>query len=586
MEPYKAAGGISYLLTVCLALAFCAESLALPREGLACAGALVSVCCVGQDDGQPPTGAQGGGDSDIDNAVLEEHLPDPELDRQRVVGAIEQARQKGDGNNVVLFSRVLERIETIRRPQQLHLTLEDTLRRTLANNYDIQTQSFNPAVETTRIVEAESVFDAIFFSSVTKNKVDKPTGSQLTSSDLDYMNWSTGIRKLLPSGMQVSATYGLQRTKTSISFQQINPEYFSDLALEMRQPFLRGFGIDYNRSLILIAKNDRRIGDMAFRRQVRDTLRTVEELYWRLVQARRDVVITARVLAEFEGVYDNLWARRDFDITPVELSATEANLETSKADFVRVRATLFDAEDQLIAAMNAPDVHLADNLEIIPDDFPSLPRITVDRLGAVQTALSHRSEIKEQELRIATAKIAVGRAKNEELPRLDVMFRYTIDGLSGTADRSFDKMTGHNFVEYLIGVELEVPIGNRGPRAGHHRARLQHSQAAASLKSVIERVILEVNLAVRSLSTAYDQVSPSLASAEARQREVESTVARAERKDLATLNNELGARRSLASSRRAMLAALVDYNIAIMDLERAKGTLLEYNNVVIPSKGE
>ena len=238
MESYKAAGGTSYLLTVCLALAFCAESLAFPREGLASAGALVSVCCVVQDDGQPPTGAQGGGDPDIDNEVLEEHLPDPELDRQRVVGAIEQARQEGDDNTVALFSRVLERIETIRRPQQLHLTLEDTLRRTLANNYDIQTQSFNPAVETTRIVEAESAFDAIFFSSVTKNKVDKPTGSQLTSSDLDYMNWSTGIRKLLPSGMQVSATYGLQRTKTSIQFQQINPEYFSDLALEMRQPFL------------------------------------------------------------------------------------------------------------------------------------------------------------------------------------------------------------------------------------------------------------------------------------------------------------------------------------------------------------
>jgi hypothetical protein len=26
----------------------------------------------------------------------------------------------------------------------------------------------------------------------------------------------------------------------------------------------------------------------------------------------------------------------------------------------------------------------------------------------------------------------------------------------------------------------------------------------------------------------------------------------------------------------------VDYNIAVIDLERAKGTLLDYNNVVIP----
>ena len=44
--------------------------------------------------------------------------------------------------------------------------------------------------------------------------------------------------------MEASASYGFQRTQTSLSFQQINPEYFSDIVLEMRQPFLRGFGID------------------------------------------------------------------------------------------------------------------------------------------------------------------------------------------------------------------------------------------------------------------------------------------------------------------------------------------------------
>jgi outer membrane protein TolC len=515
-----------------------------------------------------------------DRRRVERHIPDPELDRPRVLELLEGARQEGDEGEVVSYTRVLERIDAVRRPEQLHLTLEEALRRTLANNYDVATQRYNPAVETTRIVEAESAFDAIFFSSFVKNKIDRPTASTLFSADVDSFDLSVGVRKLLPSGMQVSATYGLNREKTALVFQSadLNPAYFSNLALEMRQPFLRGFGLDYNRSFIVLAKNDRTISAFAFRRQVRDTLRTVEELYWRLVQARREVVITARLLAEFEGVYDNLWARRDFDITPVEIAATKSNLETSRTEFVRVRATLFDAEDQLIAARNAPDIDLADDIEIIPVNFPHLERIVVDRLAELQTALGHRPEIKEQELRIDSAKIAIGRAKNEELPRLDFTFRYTVDGLSGTADRSFDELSRHKHVDYLVGVELEVPIGN-----APHRARLEHAQGIAALKGIHEGVILDVNVAVRGLWTSYDQIAPSLESAEARERELESTVARAERQDLATLNSELGARQSLASSRRAMLAALVDYNIAIIDLERAKGTLLEYNNVVIPS---
>ena len=88
------------------------------------------------------------------------------------------------------------------------------------------------------------------------------------------------------------------------------------------------------------------------------------------------------------------------------------------------------------------------------------------------------------------------------------------------------------------------------------------------------------------MSTSYDQIGPSFESAEAREREVRSIVARAERKDFNTLNTELSSRQSLASARRAILAATVDYNIAIIDLERAKGTLLPYYNILISEAGD
>jgi outer membrane protein TolC len=456
----------------------------------------------------------------------------------------------------------------------------------LETNYAIQVVRYNPAIESTRVVEAEAAFDAIFFTNITKNNIDRPSGSQLQATDFDAFTSNYGIRKVLPTGMSVSGSYQLNRTKTALSFQQINPEYTSNFVFEMRQPLLRNFGIDFNRSLILLSKNDRRISDHVFHRQVRDTLRQVEEFYWRLVQARRDVVISARLLSDFETIYEYLVARQAFDITPVQIAATKANLEQSRADFVRRRAAVFDAEDRLAAVMNSDDVDLADDIEIIPDDLPQMHRVVIDRLAEVQTALDNRSEIKEQELRVANAKIAVGRAKNGELPRFDLTFRQTYDGLGTNADSSFDELTRGNFIEYFIGVELEMPIGNRGPRAAHQRSRLQHTQAVSSLRKVFEDVILDVNLTTRAMTTSYDQIGPSFEAAEAREREVESTVARAERKDFVVLNSELSARQSLANSRRAMLAAMVDYNIAIIDLERAKGTLLTYNNVVIPPDDE
>ena len=142
-------------------------------------------------------------------------------------------------------------------------------------------------------------------------------------------------------------------------------------------------------------------------------------------------------------------------------------------------------------------------------------------------------------------------------------------------------MTQNDFMEYLVVLDLEMPMGNRAGRAALRRARLQHAQETAGLKNQIEQVIFEVNRAVRDINTTFDQIEPSLQSANANEDQVRSVIARAERKDFNTLNQELGAHNALGASRSNLLAALVRYNIAIIDLERAKGTLLEYNNVTL-----
>lgn len=510
------------------------------------------------------------------------HIPDPEHDRENAARLLEDARSRGDRAQVTYLTRVGQRIAEIRRAVQRRLTLDEAIRISLEHNYDIEVSAFDPAIQTTRVVEAQAAFDAVFFTNIIKNNIDRPSGSQLTATDLDIFQSSYGVRKVLPTGMSASAAYQLNRTKTTLQFQGVNPEYTSNLVLEMRQPMLRGFGLDYNRSLIMVARNDRRISQHAFERQVRDTLRLVDEYYWRLVEARRDVVITARLLADFEAIYEYLEARQAFDITPVQLSATLANLQQARADFVRRRANVFDAEDRLISVMNSENLNLAEATELIPEDLPQTPQIIVDRLAEVQTALQFRPELREQELRVGSAQILVGRALNEELPRFDLTWRTTFDGLAQNADGSFDELTRGKFIEYFIGVELEVPIGNRGPKAATKRAKLQYEQQVSALKSTFEKIILDVNLVVRALQTAYDQILPSYEAAEAREREVQSIVARAERKDINTLTTELNARQSLAAARRAMLDSMVNYNIAIADLERAKGTLLQFHNVIIP----
>ncbi len=512
---------------------------------------------------------------------LQGQVPDPEDARTslpELVAPPENEAQRAYAR------RVLARLDAIRRPKQLTLSLEDAVRRALASNYGIRVEGYNPAINTTRIVEAEAAFDATFFLNTTKNIQDQPSPSQLQGTNIDTFNMQGGIRKLLPIGMQVSTSLEWTRQTSNTQFALLNPSHFSQFVTEFRQPLLRGFGLDFNRSQIVLARNDRTISLQTFEQRVRDTLDQTEQAYWRLVQARREVVISARLLASFEQIYDYLYQRRDFDAFRIQLAETKARLESNKANFIRIVQNVLSSEDRLIALMNDPAINLSTGAEIRPTDFPANEPLDIDPIGEAQTALEHRSEIREAKLRIENARVLVGVAKNQALPRLDLTFRYVVDGLGESADDSFDEVTKNDFHEYFIGLEFEIPIGNRARRAAWRRAVLQWAQSTAALKQVLEGVILETNVAARDLISTHRQIEPNYQSTVANEDQVQSIISRAERRDFPQLSQELGAYQGLAASRSDLLRSMVDYSIAIVNLERAKGTLLQYNNVVLPEE--
>lgn len=530
-----------------------------------------------------PVGQLTGGAGIDPDRLWEHHLPDPTTERAHDEKEWAEATAKADQE---YYRGLLERLSSIDRPRKLSLSLEDALRRALIHNFALRVASYNPAVETAKIVEAEAAFDAAFFANLTKNKQNQPTASVLVGSNVDTLNMQSGIAKLLPTGMQATTSLNLARQSNDFQFQTLNPQWDSSFAVELRQPWLRGFGIDFNRSAIVLANLDHSISEQAFRREVIRTLVNVEQAYWNLVRARREVVISGQLLSSFQQIYDYLWQRRDFDAYKIQIADTEARLERSKAQFIQVLANVRNAEDQLINLMNDPQIDLADEVEILPLDFPGLSPVVLDCLSEVQVALDHRPELAEAKLQVKRATVAVGQAKNQVLPKLDTTFRYTVDGMGPSAHDAFSEVSKNDFHEYFISVEFEIPFGNRAARARERQARLRHAQAIANLEGTFEGVILDVNLAVRNVQVSFDQILPNFESVEASEDQVEAIKARAESRNFVQLNQELNALQALAAARRELMVALVDYTMAIIKLEQVKGTLPEYNNVILATETE
>ncbi len=514
--------------------------------------------------------------------TLEWQMPDPSVAPQLFKARLKTITDKRQRDDYERTSRAaVQHLQGLKRPESIKLTLAEAVHRALMNNYAIKIAGYEPAVSRAQIVEAEAQFDATFFANWTELVRDQATASSLQGNFSRNRTLAAGIRKLLSTGTQLEMSFNWLRTETDLAFQELNPAYNNDVGLQLVQPLLRGFGLDFNRSQIILRRNEERQNLETFRQNVRDTLLQTEQAYWQLVRARRNVTVTAELLAETEETYRYIEARRDFDAFQVLIANSQSRVETRRVALIRAMADAKEAEDTLKALLNDPVWTLSDDIEIIPVDIPEAVPIVVDRLAEIQTALDHRSELRLRDLQIEAARIVVSTAKNQVLPKLDVIFSYKWLGLGGNPHAAFSQLSENDFEEYTVGLQFEWPIGSRAARSQLRQAKLRYQQSVMSRKAQIEQIILDVNNAVRELNTAWDAINPSIGATVSAEQNVQATKARAERKSPSELETELSGQSTLATARQTFLDALIAYNIAIADLERAKGTLLKYNNVVL-----
>ncbi len=473
-------------------------------------------------------------------------------------------------------------IRAIERPEQVRLTLAECLRRTLENNYQIKSDGYAPAISTAQVVQAEAAFDVAFFANISRNNTDQPTPSALLASETDTTIVAGGIRKMLVTGATVTLTQQMVRMDNpGFTFQTLNPSWTHNFIAELRQPLMRSFGIDFNRAQINIRKNERDINRETLRATIIEVLTNAEQAYWNLVGARRNVVINAELLAQANQTYKQLKAREGFDVYPSLIHRSEANVKQREFNFIDVKNQVRNAEDQILNFMNDDEFPLSGDFEIVPVDVPTVVEVIRDRFDSVETALERRPEIIQARRSVDIAGLNLGIAKNQALPTLDVIYRMTMNGLGPSSDRAFDQMTGANFIDQFVGLEFAWNFGERAERAGIRVAAFQQSQAVLSYKGALDSIITDCKVALRNIETNYEQLDPSYKGVISAAENLRSLQERQETKSPAELDTVLGAQTQLATSRQALLSAMINYNNGIVDVERAKGTLLEYNNVVL-----
>ena len=203
-----------------------------------------------------------------------------------------------------------------------------------------------------------------------------------------------------------------------------------------------------------------------------------------------------------------------------------------------------------------------------------------------------RPEIRAAIQQVKAGANNLGIAQHELLPALNLVTRTFLNGLQGDSDfgTSFTDQFSTGRPSYSIGIQYEMPVGNRLAKARvcrrkHELARLQDEYSRA-----VEAVSTEVDIAVRELNTSYRELSAkgrALAAAEAEANTIEQRWLRlVDGSGSAGLNLEslLRAQERVTENERDYVSSILTYNLSMVNLKRSTGSLLQSENVNV-SKG-
>lgn len=486
---------------------------------------------------------------------------------------------------------------------QQELALADALARALANNRDLAVERENVRQAEAARDRADAAYDPVVRVDARYRDQTLPVTSILSGApEGELAPTGRGVSgearytRLLETGATITFAGSLARDTSNSFLTLVSPAWLTAFEVEARQPLLRDRRLDPARRAIRVAQVGRDQSEAALRRAIVETAAAVEQAYWTLVAAEREIEIRRTAVALAERQREDVQARIDGKVVPeADLAQPVAEIERRKGDLLAAVEARARAEHALKALMlDRADAPLWD-VPLRTVDRPEMPPVAVDLQAALADAATLRPELADVEARAALQAIEIDAARDRLKPRLDLVGSIAARGLAGeqhdgvrafpglplvfpdalrgAAGTSIENLLRARFPDAVAGVTLTVPLGQRAARADLAVAESGRRQVDALRQRLLLRIAVEVRNAATALETAVQRVDAARATREAAAVQLQAEQDRFTA-GITTSFFVLTRQNDLATAQVAESAALAAYRRALAELSRARGTLL------------
>ncbi|HEV2799181.1 MAG TPA: TolC family protein [Pyrinomonadaceae bacterium] len=505
------------------------------------------------------------------------------------------------------------------------LTLNEAIRRALANNNDIEVARNDVRFAETQLRALHGVFDPVltFTPEINNNISPQPNifggaGESGTVSTTDINNDFSVTKQFGKGGGNYTYFFNNTRRSTSATNTTLTPFHSVTQGLTFTQPLWRNRSIDFNRRQIRIQRKRLEQTDADFRRRTIEVISQVQRAYWDLVFALRD---------EQNQIANVNLARENFRRTEASVAAgASAPLERAEvqAELSNRESSLLLASQQVSFAENAlKQLIIKDPLApewsaaLTPTDQPNFDETPVNLNDALTEARTNRPELRRLRLEDEISNIDIQYLKNQTKPRVDLTGTLSTNGLAGTPGlrenaagqlvpipactgneqpnqaclppsfvggygQTLQNVFSFNTRSVVVGATIQIPFRNRAAQANLAGARILKEQLVASTRAQEQAVEVDVRNAAQAVETARRRV---LSARQARENAELQLAGEQRLYQVGRSTTFLLFQREnqLVNARNQELRAETDYNKALAELQRATSTTLRANNVIVDS---
>ena len=500
--------------------------------------------------------------------------------------------------------------------RRFDLTLAGAVERAFERNRQIAVQRINPLVRDAQVATANAAFLPLAASGFGLNQATQPSRSLLDGGGLggasivtDQGSYDVGVsQRVRWGGGRYDVTWSSNRLESTNTFTNFNPSLAATASLTYTQPLLRGFRTDNERTQLVVSRIDRNISDIDLEETVVNTLADVRLAYWELVHARAAVAVQRQSLALAEQLERDNRARVEIgmvgEIEVVQARAEAALRRQSLADAVRVLRTNELALKLLIVDGRTDELWSA---EINPTDEPRTDAMPIDLEGAIRTALDRRTDIARARLRIDSNNAAAENLRSSRLPALDLVGSYQLTGQGGPrllpSGSTFEEIlggggavipggyrdavgdiVGADYPIWSVQLQMSYPLGRSADEAAYERARLELRQNEVQLEWIEIQIVGEVTDAALQIEAIQESIQAAVVARELAEEQLRAEEIKFE-VGLSTNYLVVQMQRELAAARELELRAILDYQRALIEFDRAQRASRAGTGVTVVVRG-